>query len=405
MADSPETFDLVVVGGGIVGAVLAAAGADLGLAIAVVEARPPARTWPPGEADPRVSALNRASQRILARLGVWERIAALGVSPYREMRVWDAVGGGRIHFDSADLGEPDLGHIVENRVVQLALWERLERSETVTLIAPARITDLVLDDERATVTLHDGRRLAARLVVGADGRDSLVRDLVGIATRGGDYDQRAIVALVRPERWHAETAWQRFLPSGPLALLPLADGRCALVWSACEARAEALLALPDAGFCEALSEASELCLGRILEVGPRAAFALRRQHAVSYCGRRLALVGDAAHVLHPLAGQGLNLGLLDAAALAEAIARAHERGRDIGARATLRRYERARRGDNALMLAAMDGFKRLFGNEVPALAAARSLGLAATDRFWPVKGHFMAAALGITGERPPLARP
>ncbi|MBK1702202.1 2-octaprenyl-3-methyl-6-methoxy-1,4-benzoquinol hydroxylase [Thiococcus pfennigii] len=375
------------------------------MAIAVVEARPPARTWPPGEADPRVSALNRASQRILARLGVWERIAALGVSPYREMRVWDAVGGGRIHFDSADLGEPDLGHIVENRVVQLALWERLERSETVTLIAPARITDLVLDDERATVTLHDGRHLAARLVVGADGRDSLVRDLVGIATRGGDYDQRAIVALVRPERWHAETAWQRFLPSGPLALLPLADGRCALVWSACEARAEALLALPDAGFCEALSEASELCLGRILEVGPRAAFALRRQHAVSYCGRRLALVGDAAHVLHPLAGQGLNLGLLDAAALAEAIARAHERGRDIGARATLRRYERARRGDNALMLAAMDGFKRLFGNEVPALAAARSLGLAATDRFWPVKGHFMAAALGITGERPPLARP
>ncbi|AGA89995.1 Ubiquinone biosynthesis hydroxylase, UbiH/UbiF/VisC/COQ6 family [Thioflavicoccus mobilis 8321] len=405
MADSPETYDLVIVGGGIVGSALALACADLGLSIAVLEARPPVRSWPAGEVDRRVSALNRASQRILARLGAWERIVALGVSPYREMRVWDAVGGGRIHFDSADLGEPDLGHIVENRAVQLALWERLEQSPAVAPICPARITDLVLDAAQAVVTLHDGRRLAARLVVGADGRDSAVREFAGIATRGWDYDQRAIVALARPERWHAETAWQRFLPSGPLALLPLADGRCAIVWSAAEARAEALLALSDAAFCEALDEASDQCLGRILEVGPRAPFTLRLQHAVSYCGVRVALIGDAAHALHPLAGQGLNLGLLDAAALAEAIARAWTQGRDIGAQATLRRYERARRGDNVLMLAAMDAFKRLFSNEVAPIAAARSLGLAVTDRVWPIKGHFMAAALGVTGDRPPLARP
>jgi 2-octaprenylphenol hydroxylase len=404
MADSTQALDIVIVGGGIVGSALAAACVGQGLAIAVLEARPPARTWPPDTIDARVSALNRASQRILSRLGAWERIAELGVSPYLEMLVWDAVGGGRIHFDSADLGEPNLGHIVENRVIQLALWEQLEQAQGVELVSPARITDLSLSDERAEVTLHDGRQLTARLLVGADGRDSLVRELAGIGTKGWEYDQQAIVAQIRTERPHAATARQRFLPTGPLALLPLSDGRCSIVWSATESRATELLALSDEAFAEALTEASDACLGRILEVGPRVAFSLRLQHAEAYCQPRLALVGDAAHALHPLAGQGLNLGLLDAAELAAAIAWAKGRGRDIGALATLRRYERARRGDNWLMLAAMDGLKRLFSNDLPLLPTVRSLGLTLVDRAPPVKGHFTAAALGLTGERPALAR-
>lgn len=403
MADSPS-YDLLVIGGGMVGATLAAACAGQGLKIAVLEARLPVRAWPSDDIDQRVSALNRASQRILTRLGVWERICELGVSPYREMRVWDATGGGAIHFDSADLGEPDLGHIVENRVIQLALWERLEHCPDVELIAPARISDLELGERRAEVTLHDGRRLATRLLVGADGRDSRVRDLAGIETQGWDYDQRAIVAHVRTALPHQETAWQRFLPSGPLAFLPLADGRCSIVWSAEETRCEELLALDDQAFAAALGEAFDERLGDILAVGPRASFPLRLQHAQAYCRERLALVGDAAHALHPLAGQGLNLGMLDAAELAAAITRARERRRDIGGRAALRRYERARRGDNLVMLAAMDGFKRLFGNQLPPLAALRSLGLALTDRAGPVKGHLTAAAMGLLGELPPLAQ-
>ncbi len=404
MPDSASFYDLVVVGGGMVGCTLAAACSEQGLSIAVLEVRPPAREWPPGDVDLRVSAVNRASQRILSHVGAWGRMVELGVNPYRQMEVWDAVGGGSICFDSADLGEPDLGHIVENRVIQLALWERLERAPDVDLLCPARISDLALDDRRASVTLHDGRGLTARLLVGADGRDSLVRQLAGIATHGWDYDQRAIVALVRTERPHEETAWQRFLPTGPLAFLPLADGRCSIVWSVKDSRADELLAMSDAAFRAALEESFDRRLGDILEVGPRASFPLRLQHAKAYGQARLALVGDAAHALHPLAGQGLNLGLLDAAEFAAAIARAQTLGRDIGSRAVVRRYERARRGNNMLMLAAMDGFKRAFSNELPPLAALRSLGLRLTDRAMPLKRLLGEMALGTVGERPPLAR-
>lgn len=405
MSDQDLSFDLVVVGGGMVGAALACACVGRGLSIALVEYREPRRTWPAGEVDLRVSALNRASQRILSRLGVWERIQSLGAGPYREMRVWDAVGRGSIHFDSADLGEPDLGHIVENRVTQLALWERLEQETDVTLICPAGVDDAELTPEKALLDLADGRRLAARLLVGADGRDSRVRDRLGIATRGWLYDQQAIVANVEVQEWHRETAWQRFLPTGPLAFLPLKDGRCSIVWSVAEPRARELLALDDGGFRVALEEAFQSRLGAIGEVGPRAAFPLRLQHAEVYVRPRLALIGDAAHAIHPLAGQGVNLGFLDAAELAAALITARERGRDIGGLWALRRYERARRGENALMLGAMDGFKRLFSNRVLPLVALRSAGLAATDRLGPVKRLFMRHAMGLGRDLPPLARP
>jgi len=397
--------DVIVVGGGMVGAAFALACAGQGLGVTVVEARAPRRTWPAGEVDLRVSALSRASERILRRLGVWGRIIELGVSPYRQMRVWDAGSVGSIHFDAADLGEPDLGHIVENRVLQLALWERLEARPEVTLVCPTTITGLRRTPDGQALALADGRHLHGRLLVAADGRDSLIRDLAQIPTRGWDYDQRAIVATVSPAQWHQETAWQRFLPAGPLALLPLADGRCSIVWSAGGSRADELLALDDAAFSDALTEASEHRLGQIRVAGPRAAVALRLQHAQRYVEPGLALIGDAAHAIHPLAGQGVNLGLLDAAELAAALDLARQRRRDIGSLWTLRRYERARRGDNLAMLAAMDAFKRLFGTDLAPVAALRGLGLSLTDRWAPLKRLLMDRALGRNPGLPPLARP
>ncbi|MGA7978662.1 MAG: UbiH/UbiF/VisC/COQ6 family ubiquinone biosynthesis hydroxylase [Chromatiaceae bacterium] len=405
MVEQAMSFDLTVVGGGMVGAALACACAGKGWRIAVIEPREPERSWPVGEVDLRVSALNRASQRILARLGVWGRILELGACPYREMHVWDAVGRGSIHFDSADLGEPDLGHIVENRVIQLALWERLEQSADVTLLCPAAVGELVLGPEAALLHLRDDRRVSTALLVGADGRDSLVRDRAGIAVRGWAYDQQAIVANVGVEHWHQETAWQRFLPTGPLAFLPLLDGRCAVVWSAAGSRAQELLRLDEAGFRVALEEAFEHRLGAIRAVGPRASFPLRLQHAEHYVLPRLALVGDAAHAVHPLAGQGVNLGLMDAAELTAALEAARVRERDLGGLWALRRYERARRGENTLMLAAMDGIKRLFSNRILPVAAARSAGLAFVDRMAPAKHLFMRQALGLGDGLPPLARP
>jgi 2-polyprenylphenol 6-hydroxylase len=398
MSEIRTSFDVVVVGGGMVGAAFAAALSGHGLSIAVVESRAPARAWPSGEIDPRVSALNRASQHFLERLEVWGRIQELGMSAYREMHVWDALGGGHVHFDSQRLGERDLGHIVENRVVQLALWEPLENADDIQLLCPTGIVDLETDAAGTRLILTDGRSITARLLVGADGRDSLVRTLAGIETEGWDYGQRAIVAHVRPAEWHRETAWQRFLPTGPLALLPLADGRCSIVWSADDARAAELMALDDAAFSAALSEASELQLGPLTLDGPRAAIPLRLQHAKTYVRPGLALIGDAAHAIHPLAGQGVNLGFMDAAELAAALEIGLAHGRDIAGLWTLRRYERARRGDNQFMLQAMDVFKRLFGNEEPLVVHARGLGLSLTDRLEPLKRLFMAQALGLGRE-------
>jgi len=403
MAERDLRFDILVVGGGMVGAALVCACVGKGWRIALVEAQAPQRSWPAGEVDLRVSALNRASQRVLERLGAWDRITRLGASPYREMHVWDGVGS--IHFDSAELGEPDLGHIVENRVIRLALWERLEGSEEITLLCPSAVDEIELATDAALLDLQDGRRIGARLLVGADGRDSQVRSRVGIASRGWLYDQRAIVANVQVREWHRETAWQRFLPTGPLAFLPLRDGRCSIVWSATEFKAQELLGLDEADFRSELETAIEGRLGPIGDIGPRAAFGLQLQHAEHYVKPRLALIGDAAHALHPLAGQGVNLGLLDAAALAAALDEAWDKRRDIGGLWALRRYERARRGDNQLMLTAMDGFKRMFSNAVPPLAVLRSAGLSLVDRLVPIKHLFMRHALGSGDDLPPFARP
>lgn len=397
-------FDIVIVGGGVVGAALACALKDSSLSIALLDAQAPAVFDPITEVDLRVFALSRASRRILESVGAWEAIAAARISPYREMHVWDARGEGSIHFDSAELGEPELGYIVENRLLQHALWAELQDRPRVTLLAPAQPEALSVTDEAVTLSMNGGRRLKARLVVAADGAGSKTRAMAGIDTEDAPYGQRAVVAHVQTEFPHRETAWQRFLPTGPLAFLPLQDGRVSIVWSADDAEAARLLALDDAAFCAALTEASAARLGAVRATTQRVAFPLQRLHAREYVHPRFALVGDAAHALHPLAGQGVNLGLLDAAALAEVIAAAAQRGRDIGDMGVLRRYERWRKGDNLSMIFALDGFKRLFSNENAPLATLRNAGLRAVDRFTPLKHAFMRRAMGLSGDLPDLAR-
>jgi 2-polyprenylphenol 6-hydroxylase len=402
-ASKKETFDLIVVGGGMVGSALACATADAGLRVCVLEVKEPQRNWPADEVDLRVSALTRASQQILQNLGVWHRMGEMRISPYSDMEVWDAGGPGRIHFSAAEIGEANLGHIVENRVTQLALWERLEKTPGVSLRYPAKVVQLLLD-EGPSVVLDDGDRLQAKLIVAADGRDSQIRAMAGIGTKGWDYDQHAIVATITPQRHHGFTARQRFMKTGPLAFLPIDDGRCSIVWSTSPEEAQQLMALDDAAFCLALSQASEHMLGDVLAVGPRGVFPLRLGHAERYILPGLALVGDAAHAIHPLAGQGVNLGFLDAVTLAETLIDAKAAGRSIGGFATLRRYERARKGANMGMLAAMDAFKRTFSNEILPLRLTRNLGLSMADRSGPLKRMMVKRAMGLTGELPRLAR-
>lgn len=396
--------DVVIIGGGLVGATFAVLLGDSALRVAVVEPVPPQRDWPEDSTDLRVSALTAASQRILEALGLWPAMAALGVSPFQEMRVWDAGGSGEIHFDCADIGERRLGHIVENRVIQRVLFERLQSLANVRIFCPAALDRLASNGAGIGVVLSDGTSIRARLVVAADGAASKARALAGIEVRGWSYDQKAVVATVATERSHQATAWQRFLPDGPLAFLPLRDGLSSIVWSTRPEHAERLLAADPAAFMSELGDAFARRLGDITGCSPRAAFPLRLQYANSYIGTRIALVGDAAHAIHPLAGQGVNLGMLDAAALAEVLRDADARGRDFGATATLRRYERWRKGDNLMMMLIMDGFKRLFGATAPPLSLARNLGLTLTDKAMPVKNLLIRHAMGLKGDLPQIAR-
>jgi 2-octaprenylphenol hydroxylase len=394
-------YDVVVIGAAMVGATTALALARGGLRVALVERSEPTPFKADAEYALRVSAISRASQRIFESLGVWEGMLRRRASPYRRMCVWDATGSGEIVFDAADLGEPDLGHIVENVVVQDALLERLRAQDEVDWFCPAALGSVEIGEGAARVYLQDGRLLEASLVVGADGARSPLRERLGIEWHERDYGQKAVVATVRTEGPHEQTAWQRFLPTGPLAFLPLADGRSSIVWSTNDEDADALTALDDADFGAVLTDAFGARLGAAFPDSPRLAFPLRGAQAAEYVRRRVALVGDAAHVIHPLAGQGANLGFLDAAALCEAVL---EAGRDPGSLLVLRRYERARRAENLLMQRAMEGFRALFGSDWSAVRLARNWGLSVTDRMPPVKQLFIAHALGLAGDLPALAR-
>ena len=387
--------DIVIVGGGMVGATLACALGDTELRVILLEAGNGHYELPEQGYELRVSAITRASQRIFETLGVWPGIVARRVSPYRDMHVWDATGPGVIHFDSAELGEATLGHIIENNVVTAALYERLNAFKNVTVITDATTASISIEAEKASLELIDGTLIETALVIGADGARSGVRQRFDISVRGWDYDHTAIVTYVKTEQAHRETAWQRFLPSGPLAFLPLPDNYCSIVWSTQPQQAKELLAMSETEFCTALAQAFDHTLGEVLSCGPRGAFPLRFFVANEYVKPRLALVGDAAHTIHPLAGQGVNLGLADVASLAEVLIDAHRQGKDIGSLPVLRRYERWRKADSMSLFVAMDGLKRLFGSEHTAVRWLRNFGLSLTDKLTPLKNHLVRSAMGL----------
>jgi len=397
-------FDIAVVGGGMVGASMALAAALGGLRVALLERNEPGRDWPQPGYDLRVSALTRASQVMLQNLGAWRHMQSMRITPYERMQVWDRQGSGEIRFDAADIGEPDLGHIVENRVIVAALWRELDAQPGVEFLAGKTVAGVEPGAPQARLLFEDGTDLSAQLLVAADGARSRLRELAGIGQHGRDYDQQAVVATVVAEYGNAATAWQRFMPHGPLALLPLERERFSIVWSTSPDEAQQLLELPPAQFEDRLTLASEGVCGRLQLDGERAAFPLRLQHANAYVRPGLALVGDAAHVIHPLAGQGVNLGLLDAGVLADVLMAARQAGEPLGGLAVLRRYERGRKGHNLAVQLAMDGFKHLFSNSNPGLSLMRNIGLGLANRLPAVRHGFERVALGRGIDLPSLAR-
>lgn len=401
--------DLIIVGAGMVGSALALALKDSGLSILLLDGGP--LSLKPFDAsaafEPRVSALSEASRRVLLRLGAWPGIVARRTSPYREMQVWDGSGTGSVHFAAASVHAEVLGHIVENRVVQDALLEALFDSD-IGLLPNARLEQLRRSGDDWLLTLSDGRELRAPLLVAADGANSAVRRLAGCATREWDYLHHAIVTSVRCAQPHQRTAWQRFTDDGPLAFLPLnreGDERwCSIVWSTVPAEAERLMALDEAAFCRELGKAFEWRLGEVQQADPRVCVPLRQRHAKRYVEPGLALIGDAAHTIHPLAGQGVNLGFLDAAVLAEVLLHALERGESLASEKTLSRFERRRMPHNLAMMAAMEGFERLFQADPLPLRWARNAGLNWVDGLPEAKSLFVRQALGLSGDLPDLAR-
>ncbi len=396
-----DQFDVIIIGGGIVGGTLACALGESGMHVALIEAREPVvRTEP----DPRVFAITRASERIFRSLAVWNAMTAQPVCTFTDMEVWDAGGDGVLHFDCAELAEPCLGHILEPGVMLAALNDRLQGLESVRLFCPSTFASIEVTDERVAVTLDDGSCLAAALLAVADGARSPARAYLEIETRRHDYHQSSLVARVATGLPHANTAWQRFLPGGPLAFLPLADGACSIVWTLPDSEVERVGALDKPAFHDELGMAFDFRLGRIIDSGPREIWPLVRQHAARYVQERVALLGDAAHAIHPLAGQGVNLGLLDAVTLSEVVLADRHRGRDPGRMHTLRRYERWRRSDNQLMMTAMDGINQLFSNANLPATRLRNAGLSLVNRVGPVRHALMKHAMGLAGDLPELAR-
>lgn len=393
---------VVIAGGGVAGLCVAALLDRSGIAdlleVVVIDADTP-QPWDPGsDVGLRVSALSAGSLATLNTLGVTPRLDAARASPYRDMRVWDsqgdACGADALHFSAADAALPSLGSIVEDVLVRDCLRAAL-RDSGVALRFGTAIESVTPGKTGTTLALSDGDSLSADLLVGADGGRSFVREALGIDVTGWRYAQAAFVTHARPDSPHRETAWQRFLPGGPIALLPLSDGRVSIVWSTSPDHARELLAADEASVSAQLTAASDAVLGNLVVAGPRGSFPLAAQHANRYVVRGAALVGDAAHTVHPLAGQGANLGIADAVALSETVVAALTAGENPGDLPVLRRYERARRGANATMLHFIDLLSRLFGSEASLVAELRRGGMRAFNRSGPVKQRAMRVALGL----------
>ena len=418
-----EDYDIVIIGGGITGLALARCLQDSNLRLALVDAGPGDSASPESDSssagsaqsgsrqrfEPRVSALTMASTELLRRLKAWEGILAHGACPFQDMVVWDAEGTGSVHFAAAEVHQFAFGYITENAAITASLNELLQqdrltllRNTTVEDIASGRLSSI--DTHHHRVRLNNGSLLNARLLVGADGGNSLVRRRLNFKVKEWDYGQQAIVTTVKTQHSHNYTAWQRFLPSGPLAFLPLlnpdssgADDQfySSIVWSCRAELAQELMGLDDDAFAARLEQAFEARLGRVEQVDPRHAFPLRQMHATNYVAEGAALVGDAAHTIHPLAGQGVNLGLQDVEVLARVIEEALHRHEDFSSRQVLSRYQRQRKGPNLAMMGVMEGFKRLFESDDLMLRWLRNTGFNQVDRLPVVKRQLMSRAMGL----------
>ncbi len=397
---------IVIVGAGIVGLTFAAALVKMQIPVTIVESQLPEFEWSPQQLDAKVSAINNTSRNILINLGVWSHIPADSFCPLRGMQVWDHQGGGEIHFDSAQIGQPQMGFIIENRALIKTLWQHLQGNPLVNMICPGRPLSIVRGENQVQLLLDDQTVIPTQLLVGADGSRSWVREEMGVSLKERSYQQQAIIAVVESELPHQMMARQSFLSSGPLGILPLANGHLnAIVWSNEQLNADWLLSLSSTDFNRELGLALSYRLGKMTCLTPLKVIPLIMRHAEEYVQPHLALMGDAAHTIHPLAGQGVNLGLLDAAALAQVIVQAQRKDQDIGSIRVLKNYQRWRKGNNLCMSAAMRGFKELFGFEAPWLVELRSQGLNFTNHNDWIKQALIRYATGQQGDLPELALP
>jgi 3-demethoxyubiquinol 3-hydroxylase len=398
-----EKFDVVIVGGGMVGAAVACSLGGSLLKVAVIENSPPAPYAPDQPHDMRVSALSIASKNILETVGAWEGVVNRRFCPFRRMRVWETAGD--TEFCSDDINYPELGYIVENRVTQLALLERLQAFDNIELICPVSIKKInYVTGKPGEVELEDGRILSANVLVAADGGQSRVRQTVGLGVTSWDYKQHALVIYIETAYGQQDITWQRFLPSGPQAFLPLTGHYGSIVWYNSPDEVNRLKTLSFDALKGELVAAFPDCLGQVNNVLGVASFPLKRQHAQSYVKPGVVLVGDAAHMINPLAGQGVNIGLLDAAALGEVLLEAAQEGFELGSLTVLKRYEKMRRNENLKMMTVMDIFYQVFSNEVLPLKLIRNLGLGLAERILPAKNKVMRSAMGLEGKLPKLAR-
>ncbi|MGR6835010.1 FAD-dependent 2-octaprenylphenol hydroxylase [Aliivibrio wodanis] len=399
-----QSVDIAIIGGGMVGLTVAAALENSGLRIAIIESKLP-DTELADLPDVRVSAISRASENILEHVGAWQGIVTRRASPYSSMKVWEQDSFARIEFEAEQIAQRNLGHIVENRVIQLSLLEKVSKQENVTLLAPERCSNIMFGESEAWLNLESGKAITAKLVVGADGANSWLRQQVDIPLTHWDYGHSALVANIRTVESHDKTARQIFRPEGPLAFLPLGeDNLNSIVWSLDPLHAENLVSMSEEEFNKQLTAAFDNQLGLCKVEGERQAFPLKMRYAKDFVKERVVLVGDAAHTIHPLAGQGVNLGLADAAALAETINELHQEGKDIGLKMNLRPFERWRKTEAAQMIASMQGFKELFSGSNPIKKLVRGIGMSLTNEVSPVKDECLKRALGVSGRLPKIAQ-
>ncbi|MDG2141250.1 MAG: UbiH/UbiF/VisC/COQ6 family ubiquinone biosynthesis hydroxylase [Gammaproteobacteria bacterium] len=408
MRKNPDRdYDIIIVGAGIVGLTIAKLFGNTALSVALIDKNEPSSHVVLGKGrdqhfDPRVSALSIASKNILKDLNAWHSISQGRLCDYRDMQVWDADGTGQINFSAKELGHQELGVIVENSLLLSALTKALAKETNIDFLFPYSIAELVETKSNVKLKTTDGIEITTKLVIAADGSNSKIRDLAGFSIREWDYDHHAIVTTVKTQQAHGKVALQRFIETGPLAFLPLLmnsededQNYCSIVWSATPERANELMGLDNAEFCKDLNQSIECRFGEIISCAERYCFPLKQRHALEYAKGKIVLAGDAAHSIHPLAGQGVNLGFLDAVALVSEVSDGLDAGREIFDPVVLNRYQRKRQTHNLSTMWLMEGFKRLFAENALSVRWLRNLGMNGLDSLPAAKNYLARRAMGI----------